>query len=132
MKITFIFSCSGMFRHVPECSGMFRNVPCSCFYRRPLARPFQSPTVTRGTKSIDIPGYNTSNTGIMRSLKTINNGHGQRLDCEQSPIFLKLKLKLFSTTSLSLYQIYYNLEYQQTLCPALRSATKMVSLACES
>ena len=23
MKITFIFSCSGMFRHVPECSGMF-------------------------------------------------------------------------------------------------------------
>ena len=35
MKITFIFSCSGMFRHVPECSGMFRNVPCSWFYRRP-------------------------------------------------------------------------------------------------
>ena len=26
MKITFIFSCSGMFRHVPECSGMF-HVP---------------------------------------------------------------------------------------------------------
>ena len=23
MKITFIFSCSGMFRHVPACSGMF-------------------------------------------------------------------------------------------------------------
>ena len=22
MKITFIFSCSGMFRYVPECSGM--------------------------------------------------------------------------------------------------------------
>ena len=35
MKITFIYSCSGMFRHVPECSGMFRNVPCSWFYRRP-------------------------------------------------------------------------------------------------
>ena len=31
-----IFSCSGMFRDVPECSGMFRNVPCSWFYRRPL------------------------------------------------------------------------------------------------
>ena len=27
MKITFIFSCSGMFRDVPGCSGMFRNVP---------------------------------------------------------------------------------------------------------
>ena len=27
MKTTFIFSCSGMFRHVPACSGMFRNVP---------------------------------------------------------------------------------------------------------
>ena len=26
MKITFIFSCSGMFRDVPECSGMF-HVP---------------------------------------------------------------------------------------------------------
>ena len=26
MKIIFIFSCSGMFRHVPECSGMF-HVP---------------------------------------------------------------------------------------------------------
>ena len=26
MKITLIFSCSGMFRHVPECSGMF-HVP---------------------------------------------------------------------------------------------------------
>ena len=24
MKITFIFSCSGMFRDVPGCSGMFR------------------------------------------------------------------------------------------------------------
>ena len=35
MKIIFIFSCSGMFRDVPECSGMFRNVPCSGFYRRP-------------------------------------------------------------------------------------------------
>ena len=35
MKITFIFSCSGMFRNVPECSGMFRNVPCFGFYRRP-------------------------------------------------------------------------------------------------
>ena len=35
MKITFIFSCSGMFRDVPGCSGMFRNVPCSGFYRRP-------------------------------------------------------------------------------------------------
>ena len=35
MKIVFIFSCSGMFRDVPECSGMFRNVPCSGFYRRP-------------------------------------------------------------------------------------------------
>ena len=34
MKITFIYSCSGMFRHVPACSGMFRNVPCSGFYRR--------------------------------------------------------------------------------------------------
>ena len=34
MKIIVIFSCSGMFRHVPECS-MFRNVPCSGFYRRP-------------------------------------------------------------------------------------------------
>ena len=33
MKIAFIFSCSGMFRHVPECS-MF-HVPCSWFYRRP-------------------------------------------------------------------------------------------------
>ena len=32
MKIIFIFSCSGMFRDVPECSGMFRNVPeCSMF-----------------------------------------------------------------------------------------------------
>ena len=36
MKIIFIFSCSGMFRDVPECSDMFRNVPCSGFYRRPL------------------------------------------------------------------------------------------------
>ena len=35
MKITFIFSCSGMFPDVPACSGMFRNVPCSAFYRRP-------------------------------------------------------------------------------------------------
>ena len=35
MKIIFIFSCSGMFRNVPECSDMFRNVPCSGFYRRP-------------------------------------------------------------------------------------------------
>ena len=35
MKITFIFSCSGMFRDVTGCSGMFRNVPCSGFYRRP-------------------------------------------------------------------------------------------------
>ena len=32
MKIIFIFSCSGMFRNVPECSGMFRHVPeCSVF-----------------------------------------------------------------------------------------------------
>ena len=31
-------------------------------------------TVARSTKSIDIPGYNRSNTRIMRSLKTINNG----------------------------------------------------------
>ena len=37
MQIIFIFSCSGMFRDVPECSGMFRNVPCSGFYRRPIA-----------------------------------------------------------------------------------------------
>ena len=29
MKITFIFSFSGMFRDVPECSRIFRNVPCS-------------------------------------------------------------------------------------------------------
>ena len=36
MKITFIFSCSGLFRDVPACSGMFRNVPCSWFYRRPI------------------------------------------------------------------------------------------------
>ena len=35
MKIILIFSCSGMFRDVPECSGRFRNVPCSWFYRRP-------------------------------------------------------------------------------------------------
>ena len=35
MKIIFIFSCSGMFRDVPECSGMFWNVSCSWFYRRP-------------------------------------------------------------------------------------------------
>ena len=35
MKIVFIFSCSGMFRNVPECSGMFRNVPYSGIYRRP-------------------------------------------------------------------------------------------------
>ena len=35
MKIIFIFSCSGMFRNVPERSIMFRNVPCSWFYRRP-------------------------------------------------------------------------------------------------
>ena len=35
MKITFIFSCSGMFRDVPWCSGMFRNVPCSWFYTYP-------------------------------------------------------------------------------------------------
>ena len=41
MKITFIFSCSGMFRHVPVCSGMFRNVPCSWFYRRPDFLPFK-------------------------------------------------------------------------------------------
>ena len=40
IKITFMFSCSGMFRYVPARSGMFRNVPCSCFYRRALARPF--------------------------------------------------------------------------------------------
>ena len=31
-------------------------------------------TVARSTKSIDIPGYNRSNTRIIRSLKTINNG----------------------------------------------------------
>ena len=32
VKIIFIFSCSGMFRNVPECSGMFRHVPeCSVF-----------------------------------------------------------------------------------------------------
>ena len=37
MKITFIFSCSGMFRDVPACSGMFRNIPCSRFYQRPLS-----------------------------------------------------------------------------------------------
>ena len=30
MKITFIFSCSGMFQDVPGCSGMFRNVPECC------------------------------------------------------------------------------------------------------
>ena len=43
MKIIVIFSCSGMFRDVPECSGMFgifRNVPCSWFYRRPSVRHF--------------------------------------------------------------------------------------------
>ena len=39
MKIIFIFSCSGMFRNVPECSGMFRNVPCSGFSRRPIRKP---------------------------------------------------------------------------------------------
>ena len=38
MKITFIFSCSRMFRHVPACSGMFQNIPCSGFYRRPTLR----------------------------------------------------------------------------------------------
>ena len=38
MKITFIFSCSGMFRDVPGCSGMFPNVPeCSMF--RVLSTP---------------------------------------------------------------------------------------------
>ena len=30
MKIIFIFSCSGMFRNVPECSGMFRNTNPEC------------------------------------------------------------------------------------------------------
>ena len=31
-KILKFFSCSGMFRDVPECSGMFRHVPeCSMF-----------------------------------------------------------------------------------------------------
>ena len=39
MKIIFIFSCSGMFRDVPECSGMFLHVPCSWFYRRPKVTP---------------------------------------------------------------------------------------------
>ena len=34
-KDYFYFSCSGMFRDVPECSGMFLDVPCSGFYRRP-------------------------------------------------------------------------------------------------
>ena len=36
MKITFIFSCFGMFRDAPACSGMFRNVLCSRFYQLPL------------------------------------------------------------------------------------------------
>ena len=36
MTIIFIFSCSGMFRNVPECSGMFRDVPaCSGMFRVP-------------------------------------------------------------------------------------------------
>ena len=38
MKIIFIFSCSGIFRNVPQCFGMFRNVPCSGFYQRPFSR----------------------------------------------------------------------------------------------
>ena len=43
MKIIFIFSCSGMFRDVPECSGMFRHVPrCSMF------RVLSTPEVIRG------------------------------------------------------------------------------------
>ena len=36
MKITFIFSCS----------GMFRNVPCSGFYQRPKNCPFPLPFLT--------------------------------------------------------------------------------------
>ena len=35
MKNISIFSCSGMFRDVPECPGMFRDVSCFWFYRRP-------------------------------------------------------------------------------------------------
>ena len=36
MKVIFIFSCSWMFRDVPECSGMFRNVPeCSGMFHVP-------------------------------------------------------------------------------------------------
>ena len=35
-KILKFFSCSGMFRDVPECSGMFRNVPaCSGMFHVP-------------------------------------------------------------------------------------------------
>ena len=44
MKITFKFSCSGMFQDVSACSGMFRNVlECSMF--RVLSTPslFQGP-----------------------------------------------------------------------------------------
>ena len=36
MKITFIFSCSGMFLDVPGCSGMFRDVlECTGMFRVP-------------------------------------------------------------------------------------------------
>ena len=37
MKIIFIFSCSGMFRDVPECSGMF-HVPGFIDARRAPSR----------------------------------------------------------------------------------------------
>ena len=42
MKITFIFSCSGMFRDVPACSGIFHVSSCSRFYRRPICSTFKA------------------------------------------------------------------------------------------
>ena len=53
-KIVFVFSCSEMFRDVPECSGMFRNG----FYRR--RKPYQC---TQCNKAFNQLGHLTTHLG---------------------------------------------------------------------
>ena len=57
----FFFSCSGMFRNVPECSGMFRNFPCSGFYRRPIRRSFWQFVLIKVSR--DLPGEHSTDWG---------------------------------------------------------------------
>ena len=79
MKITFIFSCSGMFRDVPEFSGMF-HVPG--FIDAPIKRAIfprnQSPSVSNSQRGWSCEQIFDSSTTFLNPLVGTNSLYEKR------------------------------------------------------